>query len=133
MALTEQELNNLVSPIALYPDALVAQILTASTFPDQVTVADNWPQQNTSLTGNALMRVVSTQSWDPSVKALTQFPPVLNNMAQNLARTSQLGEAYHNQQSQVMSAIQSLRQQAEAAGNLKSLKFGGNRLLVNVT
>jgi len=118
--LTEQELNNLVSPIALYPDALVAQILAASTFPDQVAVADNWLQQNTSLTGSALMQAVNGQSWDPSVKALTQFPSVLHNMAQNLAWTSQLGEAYHNQQSQVMSAIQTLRQQAKAAGNLKS-------------
>jgi len=118
--LTEQELDNLVSPIALYPDALVAQILAASTFPDQVAVADNWLQQNKSLTGSALMQAVNGQSWDPSVKALTQFPSVLNNLAQNLAWTSQLGEAYHNQQSQVMSAIQTLRQQAKAAGNLKS-------------
>jgi hypothetical protein len=118
--LTEQELNNLVSPIALYPDALVAQILAASTFPDQVAVADNWLQQNKSLTGSALTQAVNGQSWDPSVKALTQFPSVLNNMAQSLAWTSQLGEAYHNQQSQVMSAIQTLRQQAKAAGNLKS-------------
>jgi hypothetical protein len=107
--LTEQELNNLVSPIALYPDALVAQILAASTFPDQVAVADNWLQQNKSLTGSTLMQAVNGQSWDPSVKALTQFPSVLNNMAQNLAWTSQLGEVYHNQQSQVMSAIQTLR------------------------
>jgi hypothetical protein len=118
--LTEQELNNLVSPIALYPDALVAQILAASTFPDQVAVADNWLQQNKSLTGSTLMQAVNGQSWDPSVKALTQFPSVLNNMAQNLAWTSQLGEVYHNQQSQVMSAIQTLRQQAQSAGNLKT-------------
>jgi hypothetical protein len=118
--LTEQELDNLVSPIALYPDALVAQILTASTFPDQVAVADNWLQQNKSLTGSALMQAVNGQSWDPSVKALTQFPSVLNNMAQNLAWTSQLGEAYHNQQSDVMAAVQKLRAQAQAAGNLKS-------------
>ena len=118
--LSEQELDSLVSPIALYPDALVAQILAASTFPDQVAVADNWLQQNKSLTGSALMQAVNGQSWDPSVKALTQFPTVLNNMAQNLAWTSQLGETYHNQQAQVMSAIQTLRQQAKAAGNLKS-------------
>src|SRR5215469_13971955 len=72
--LTGQELNNLVSPIALYPDALVAQILAASTFPDQVAVADNWLQQNKSLTGSALMQAVNGQSWDPSVKALAQFP-----------------------------------------------------------
>jgi hypothetical protein len=118
--MSEQGLDSLVSPIALYPDALVAQILSASTFPDQVAVANNWLQQNQSLTGSALMQAVNQQSWDPSVKALTQFPSVLNNMAQNLAWTSQLGEAYHNQQSEVMSAIQTLRHQAQATGNLKS-------------
>ena len=118
--LSEQELDSLVSPIALYPDALVAQILTAATFPDQVAVADNWMQQNKALTGSALMQAVNKQSWDPSVKALTQFPSVLHNMAQSLAWTSELGESYHNQQSQVMSAIQTLRAQAKVAGNLKT-------------
>ena len=118
--LTEQELNNLVSPIALYPDALVAQILAASTFPDQVAAANEWLQQNKNLAGSALGQAVNQQSWDPSVKALTQFPSVLNNMAQSLAWTSQLGEAYHNQQSDVMGAIQKLRAQAQAAGNLKT-------------
>jgi hypothetical protein len=114
------DLQSLVAPIALYPDALVAQILTASTFPDQVAIADNWIQQNKNLTGSALMQEVNTQSWDPSVKALTQFPSVLDNLAKNLAWTSSLGEAYHNQQSDVMTAIQTLRAQAKASGNLKS-------------
>ncbi|MGA7318715.1 MAG: DUF3300 domain-containing protein, partial [Silvibacterium sp.] len=107
--LTTEELNSVVSPIALYPDALVAQILGAATFPDQIAVANYWLQQNKTLTGSALMQAVDKQSWDPSVKALTQFPTVLNNMAQNLSWTSQLGEAYHNQQSEVMSAVQALR------------------------
>ncbi len=115
-----QELQSLVAPIALYPDALVAQILSAATFPDQIAVADNWMQQNKNLTGSALGQAVNGQSWDPSVKALTQFPSVLHNMAQNLAWTSQLGEAYHNQASDVMAAVQTLRAQAKAAGNLKS-------------
>ena len=118
--LTEDELHSLVSPIALYPDALVAQILSAATFPDQVAVASYWLQQNKQLTASALMQAVNQQSWDPSVKALTQFPSVLNNMAQNLSWTSQLGDAYHNQQSEVMAAIQALRAQAKTAGNLKS-------------
>jgi len=118
--LTTEELNSVVSPIALYPDALVAQILGAATFPDQIAVANYWLQQNKTLTGSALMQAVDKQSWDPSVKALTQFPTVLNNMAQNLSWTSQLGEAYHNQQSEVMSAVQALRKQAKAAGNLKT-------------
>ena len=118
--LTTEELDNLVSPIALYPDALVAQILGAATFPDQVAVANYWVQQHKDLTGSALMSEVNTQSWEPSVKALTQFPTVLNNMAQNLSWASQLGEAYHNQGSEVMAAVQALRKQAQAAGNLKT-------------
>ncbi len=117
---TAQELQALVAPIALYPDALVAQILSGATFPDQIAVANNWLLQNKSLSGNALTQAVNGQSWDPSVKALTQFPSVLNNMAQNMAWTSQLGEAYHNQSADVMTAVQTLRAQAKAAGNLKS-------------
>jgi hypothetical protein len=109
-----------VAPIALYPDALVAQILSAATFPDQVAVADNWLQTNHALTGSALAQSVDKQSWDPSVKALTQFPSVLHKMAQSLAWTSSLGEAYHNQQADVMTAVQTLRAQAQKAGNLKS-------------
>ncbi len=118
--MSEEVLQSLVAPIALYPDALVAQVLSAATFPDQIAVADYWLQQNKNLTGSALGQAVNTQSWDPSVKALTQFPSVLNNMAQNLTWTSQLGEAYHNQSSDVMAAIQTLRAKAKAAGNLKS-------------
>src|SRR5260370_29909183 len=117
---TATELQGLVAPIALYPDALVAQILSASTFPDQVAVADNWLQTNKSLTGSALAQAVDKQSWDPSVKALTQFPSVLDKMAQSLAWTSSLGEAYHNQQADVMTAVQTLRAHAKNAGNLKS-------------
>jgi hypothetical protein len=117
---TPAELQALVAPIALYPDALVAQILTASTFPDQVAVAAYWLGQNKSLTGSTLMQVVDTQSWDPSVKALTQFPSVLENLSKNLTWTSSLGEAYHDQQADVMAAIQTLRAKAKAAGNLKT-------------
>jgi len=118
--LSATELQSLVAPIALYPDALVAQILSASTFPDQVAIAEYWMTQNTSLTGNALMQAVDTQSWDASVKALTQFPSVLANLAHNLTWTSSLGEAFHNQQADVMAAVQALRAKAQAAGNLKS-------------
>jgi hypothetical protein len=117
---TAAELQGLVAPIALYPDALVAQILSGATFPDQIAVADNWLQTNKALTGSALTQAVDKQTWDPSVKALTQFPDVLDKMAQSLAWTSSLGEAYHNQQADVMAAIQALRVQAQKAGNLKS-------------
>jgi len=118
--MTTAELQALVAPIALYPDALVAQILSASTFPDQVAIADNWLQTNKSLTGTALAQAVDKQTWDPSVKALTQFASVLDKMAQSLAWTSSLGEAYHNQQADVMKAVQTLRAEAQKAGNLKS-------------
>src|SRR5260370_18584242 len=117
---TAAELQALVAPIALYPDSLVAQILTASTFPDEVAIANYWRGQNKSLTGSALMQAVDKQSWDPSVKALTEFPSVLENMAKNLTWTSSLGEADHSQQADVMTAIQTLRAQAKAKGNLKT-------------
>jgi Protein of unknown function (DUF3300) len=117
---TADALQSLVAPIALYPDALVAQILGAATFPDQVAIASYWVQQNSSLKGSTLTTAVDKQTWDPSVKALTEFPTVLDNMAKNLAWTSQLGEAYHNQQAEVMTAVQALRAKAKAAGNLKS-------------
>jgi hypothetical protein len=117
---TADELQAVVAPIALYPDALVAQILSAATFPDQVAIASYWVEQNKSLTGSALGAAVDKQTWDSSVKALTEFPSVLHNMAANLAWTSQLGEDYHNQQADVMKAIQTLRAKAKAAGNLKT-------------
>jgi uncharacterized membrane protein YgcG len=119
-AMSATELESLVAPIALYPDSLVAQILTAATFPDQVAIADYWLEQNKSLTGSALMQAVDKQTWDPSVKALTQFPSVLENMAKNLSWTSSLGEAFHSQQADVMTAIQTLRAKAKTAGNLKT-------------
>src|SRR5215469_5017903 len=115
-----EQIQALVAPIALYPDALVAQVLSAATFPDQVALAQNWLVEHKNLTGNALMQEVDKQSWDPSVKALAAFPTVLDNMAKNLAWTSQLGEVYHFQPKDVMGAIQTLRAKAKAAGNLNS-------------
>jgi hypothetical protein len=114
------ELQQLVAPIALYPDALVAQILGAATFPDQIATANNFLQLNRNMSGASLMQAVDAQPWDPSVKALTQFPSVLSTLANNLSWTSALGEAYHTQPSDVMSAVQVLRAKAYAAGNLKS-------------
>jgi hypothetical protein len=118
--LTAAELQALVAPIALYPDALVAQVLSAASFPDQVAYAENWIQMNPELTGQTLMVAVNAQSWDPSVKALSQFPSVLANMAKNLSWTSSLGEAYSTQAADTMLAIQALRAKAYAAGNLVS-------------
>jgi len=118
--LSADELQQLLAPIALYPDSLVAQVLGASTFPDQIESADNWIHQNQSLTGSNLMKAVDAQNWDPSVKALTQFPSVLDTLAKNLSWTSAMGEAYHTQTADVMTAVQVLRTKAKAAGNLKS-------------
>ncbi|MFZ0865501.1 MAG: DUF3300 domain-containing protein [Candidatus Sulfotelmatobacter sp.] len=117
---TPEELQRLVAPIALYPDSLVAQILAASTFPEQVVEADRWVQAHPDLKGADLGSAVDQQPWDPSVKALTAFPSVLGNMDKNLSWTSSLGDAYYNQQADVMDAIQVMRRKAEAAGNLKS-------------
>jgi hypothetical protein len=119
-SLSATQIDELVSPIALYPDALVAQIVAASTYPDQVVAANSWLQANSKLNSAELMKQVDGQSWDPSVKALTQFPSVLNNMATNLSWTSALGDAAYNQQAAVMASVQRLRKQAKDAGNLKS-------------
>jgi hypothetical protein len=117
---TPEELQQLVAPIALYPDALVAQILAAATYPDQIVEADRWLQQHTDLEGEELGKEVDKQPWDPSVKALVEFPSVLANMDKNLSWTSSLGDAYVNQQQDVMNAVQGMRDRAEKAGNLKS-------------
>jgi uncharacterized membrane protein YgcG len=117
---TPEQLQQLVAPIALYPDALVAQILAAATYPDQIVEADRWLQQHADLKGEQLGKEVDKQPWDPSVKALVEFPSVLANMDKNLSWTSSLGDAYVNQQQQIMDAVQVMRDRAEKAGNLKS-------------
>ncbi len=118
--LTPEQLQQLVAPIALYPDSLVAQILAGSTFPEQVVEADRWVQAHPDLKGADLGNAVDQQPWDPSVKALAAFPSVLGNMDKNLSWTSSLGDAYYNQQQDVMDAVQVMRRKAQDAGNLKS-------------
>jgi hypothetical protein len=118
--LSSGELDGIVAPIALYPDALVAQILGAATFPYEIVEATLWLKDNSQFKGEALAKQVDQQSWDPAVKALTQFPSVLDNLAKNLAWTSALGEASATQQPDVMAAVQRMRAKAQAAGNLKS-------------
>jgi hypothetical protein len=115
---TAEQLQQLVAPIALYPDSLVAQILAASAFPEQIVEADRWAQANPNLKGVDLGHAVDQQPWDPSVKALAAFPSVLGNMDKNLSWTSSLGDAYYNQQPDVMDAVQVMRQRAQTAGNL---------------
>jgi hypothetical protein len=117
---TAADLKQLVAPIALYPDALVGQILAASTYPDQVVGADRWMQAHSNLKGAELAKEVDQQSWDPSVKALTEYPSVLANMDKNLAWTSSLGDVYMNQPDALLKTVQTMRQIAKKAGTLKS-------------
>jgi hypothetical protein len=118
--LSGSELDALVAPIALYPDALVAQILGAATYPDQVVQADTFIKANYNLTGEARIKAMEAKPWDPSVQALVQFPSVLDKLSKNIEWTSALGDAAANQQGDVMAAIQRMRAKAYAAGNLKS-------------
>jgi uncharacterized membrane protein YgcG len=113
-------LQELVAPIGLYPDSLVASILAASGYPAQITEANNWLAPRRNLRPEDLAAQTDNQSWDASVKALLPFPPVLQNMASNLSWTSELGDAYTSQQADVMNAIQEMRRRAKKAGTLKS-------------
>jgi hypothetical protein len=118
--LSDVELDSLVAPIALYPDSLLAQILGAATYPDQVVAANQYVKVNAGLTGAALQQAIEGRGWDPAVQALAQFPTVLKQLAENISWTSALGDATANQQADVMAAVQRLRARAYAAGNLKS-------------
>jgi hypothetical protein len=120
MEQTPEQLQQLVAPIALYPDSLVAQILAASTFPEQIVDGDRWLQSHPDLKGEALAQAVDQLPWDPSVKALVAFPSVLGNMDKNLSWTSSLGDAYYNQEQDVMDAVQVMRRRAQEAGQLNS-------------
>jgi hypothetical protein len=117
-----EQLDALLSPIALYPDELLAQVLMASTFPLEVVSAQRWVEDpaHKSLTGDALGKAVATQSWDPSVKSLVPFPQVLALLNSNLDWMQQLGFAFANDPAEVMKSVQRLRAQAQAAGSLQS-------------
>jgi hypothetical protein len=117
---TAEQLEQMVSPIALYPDTLVAQILAASTYPTQIVEADRWVDSNKSMSAKQIAQAASQQPWDPSVKSLTAFPSILDNLNNNLSWTSTLGDAYYNYPQEVLKAVQVLRQKAEQAGNLKT-------------
>ncbi|HEV2836803.1 MAG TPA: DUF3300 domain-containing protein [Pyrinomonadaceae bacterium] len=117
---TPVQLQQLVAPIALYPDELVAQILAASTYPTEIVEADRWLGTHSELQGERLAMQVDQQPWDSSIKALTAFPSVVANLDMNLSWTTALGDAYFNQQQDVLDAVQVMRQRAQAAGNLQS-------------
>jgi uncharacterized membrane protein YgcG len=118
----QEELEQLVAPIALYPDALLAQVLMASTYPIEVVQASRWAKSNPKLTGQALEDAMQNEPWDPSVKALAAVPQVLTMMEDKLDWTQKLGDAFLGQQVEVMKAVQRLRAKASAAGHLQSGK-----------
>jgi len=117
---TAAQLQQMVSPIALYPDTLVAQILAASTYPAQIVEAARWLDTRKGQSPSQIAQAVSQQPWDPSVKSLTAFPSVLDNLNNNLSWTSTLGDAYYNYPQAVLQAVQVMRKKAEQAGNLKT-------------
>jgi hypothetical protein len=118
-----QQLDQLVAPIALYPDSLIAQILAASTWPSEVVEAYRWLKQNSGLTGTELAQAVDQQAWDPSVKALAQFPLVLANMDANLSWSSALGNAFASDPQRVLHAIQVMRWRAQKVGHLTNTPY----------
>jgi hypothetical protein len=117
-----EELDQLVAPIALYPDSLLAQVLMASTYPLEIVSAARWVKANPKLKDQALDDALQAQTWDSSVKSLTVFPEVLTMMNEKLDWTQKLGDAFLAQQADVMNAIQRLRSKAQAQGNLQTTK-----------
>ncbi len=119
-AFAQQELDQMLAPIALYPDALLSQILMASTYPAEVVEAAQWSRRNPGLDGDRAVRAVERMDWDPSVKSLVAFPQILTLMDEKLDWTERLGDAFYAQQADVMNSVQYLRQKAYLAGNLGS-------------
>ena len=118
--LSADQLYQLVSPVALFPDKLLAQVLAGAGYPDQISAADAWLAQNRGLQPAALSSAADAQPWDPSVRGLVQFPDVLDQMAKNIPWTTALGSAYLNDPTDVMNAIQVMRQRAANQGTLKN-------------
>ena len=117
---SQEELDRLLAPVALYPDNLLSQFLMAATYPLEVVEADRWLKKNQGLTVDQLDAALQDKSWDVSVKSLCHFPNVLAMMSDKLTMTNEMGNAFLNQQEQVMNTIQSLRAKAQAQGNLTS-------------
>jgi Protein of unknown function (DUF3300) len=117
---SQQDLDQLLAPIALYPDALIAQMLMAATYPLEIVEAARWASANPNVKDQALEDAMAQQSWDPSVKGLVSVPQVLQHMSENLSWTQKLGDAMLADQNAVMATVQNLRAKAQAAGNLKS-------------
>src|SRR5438046_4188326 len=118
--LPAEQLDSLVAPIALYPDPLLAQTLAASTYPLEIIQLQQWLDQNKNLKDKALASAVQKQNWDPSVQAMAGYPEVVQRMAGNMQWTTDLGNAFLAQKSDVMGAVQRMRAKAQGTGNLKT-------------
>src|SRR5262245_31968369 len=118
--LKKEELEQLLAPIALYPDSLVSQMLMASTYPLDIVQADRWAKSHKDLKGDALATELEKVEWDPAVKSMVNFPEQLSMMSEKLDLTIKIGDAFIDQQQDVMNTIQVLRNKAQANGNLKS-------------
>src|SRR5437773_5672227 len=118
--LPNDQLDSLVAPIALYSDPLLAQTLAASTYPLEIIQLQQWMDQNKNLQGQALAAAVAKQPWDPSIQSLVEFPDVVQRTAGNIQWTTDLGNAFLSQQSDVMDAVQRMRAKAQGTGNLKT-------------
>lgn len=119
-AFRPEELEQLLAPIALYPDSVISQVLMASTYPIEVVEADRWAKANSNLKGDALATELEKQTWDPSVRSLVNFPQVLATMSENLSTTVKIGDAFIGQPKEVMDTIQKPRGKAKESGNLES-------------
>lgn len=117
---SQQELDQMMAPIALYPDGLLSQILMAATYPQEVEEAARWSAANPHLAAQRAVQAVAQKNWDPSVMSLTAFPQILGMMGSRISWTRRLGDAFLGQQEEVMNTVQALRQRAYLAGNLRS-------------
>jgi hypothetical protein len=136
--LSADQLDNLVAPIALYPDPLLSQVLVASTYPLEVVEASQWLQRNKNLRGQDLVNAAKEQSWDPSIQALVVVPDTLRKLNEDIRWTTDLGEAFLAQEADVMNAVQRMRGRAQDNGRLASTRQqkvstqqqGGQRIIV---
>ncbi|HMF08971.1 MAG TPA: DUF3300 domain-containing protein, partial [Thermoanaerobaculia bacterium] len=118
--LPQDQLESLVAPIALYPDPLLSQCLVASTYPLDIMEAQQWIGKNPDLKGDALTDAAKKQDWDPSIQAMVALPDVMKRMSENIQWTTDLGNAFLAQESDVMNAVQALRLKAKDSGKLES-------------
>src|SRR3954454_18691088 len=118
--LKKEELEQLLAPVALYPDSVLTQMLMASTYPLEIVQADRWAKDHKDLKGDALAKELEKLDWDASVKSLINFPDQLSMMSEKLDLTIKIGDAFIEQQADVMNTVQVLRNKAQAEGNLKS-------------